>query len=241
MEKTEKKKRLSASDFFYYYKWHIVVALVVLIVVGVIVFQVATRENHDVYVFYAGEKAFLSDENEKLQDALASVMREDYDGKDGKNVLVSSHFAMTTAQWNAYKAQMHTAGSVVSLTNDGYKRYTNEIATGYSSLFIISRELYNETSSTGRRFVKISELIDIESLPEGVVLTEDGCGVVLASTDFAGYSDASSIIKTLSPDTVLCIKAPNVTSAFDSKAKTRYEYAVRMLEDILAFVVFEEA
>lgn len=74
------------SDFWYHHKWKTLFALFVTVCVAVGVYQVATRENYDVWAMYSGPTSIYGEPKYGFEKVLSDVLTTDFDGDGKKSV-----------------------------------------------------------------------------------------------------------------------------------------------------------
>lgn len=81
MEKSTLKEmrfsREKLKNIWFYYKWHIIAVLFVLVAGSVLITQCVTKEDHKVYIYYAGSSYFSPEMQDKMEEAFEALISED--------------------------------------------------------------------------------------------------------------------------------------------------------------------
>ena len=65
------------KTFWFYYKWYILVGAALALLAAVLITQCATKEDKDLYVYYAGPSYFSPDLQDKMEQALEVAVPDD--------------------------------------------------------------------------------------------------------------------------------------------------------------------
>ncbi len=214
-----------AENFWYHYKWHTIVTIFIVIVITVCTVQMCSRVNYDVYVLYAGGKAFNSSSEgsdyETIQDALR-VVSKDFD-ENGENLPLFESYLIPTAE--EYTENYADRGLESLITADKESFTSAMLGSQEFYLCFLSAELfamYDTPLSSG-----IAPIISLEDYARPEQLTESGRGIKLSETDFCKLPG----INGLPSDTVICVRRLSTVSG-DEKS---YENALVLLQGIMAY------
>lgn len=191
-----KKIRPWLENFWYHYKIPTLLAAAALIFLTVVGVQIATKENYDLYVLYAGPA------NINQTGASGSAVVKDME-KGLADVSGNSELkcAVQSFVWvNDSLAEEYKKNDVsVNPKNNRQMLQTvmDAIASGKSPIMLLDRSIFEQVRDMGA-LEKLSDVVGYEV--EG---TLDEYGVNIADTafgrDYAGFRD-------LPKDTVLCVR-----------------------------------
>lgn len=214
-----------AENFWYHYKWHTIVTIFIVIVVAVCTAQMCSRINYDVYVLYAGGKAFnKSGENseyEAIHDAL-KIVSEDFD-ENGENLPLFQSYLLPTSKEYSEKYADRGLDSLITADKDSFT--SAMLGSGEFYLCFLSPELfatYDEPLNSG-----IAPIISLTEYASSEQLTESGRGIKLSETDFYKLPG----INALPADTIICIRTLSTVSG-DEKS---YENSLVLLQGIMSY------
>lgn len=225
------KKKL--ENFWYHYKWVTIVAafFAMLLIIGIV--QMASREDYDTQVLYAGPAVTLANGSEKaINDAFRSLLKDDINGDGKKNLLFRSYAVISDEQLAEKQDEAAKDGDHVYYDTSLRKNAINEIgtllATGEVSICLMDEYVYNIYKAQ-EAFVPLSEI-----LGEKPEFARDDYTVYLKDTEFGSYFTAFSA---LPDDTLLCIrkKAMNVGITGSKTAEKAYQYSCELFKAIFEF------
>lgn len=191
------------KEYGYYYKAHFVIGAFALLMAVIIIIQVATKVDYDIYVTYLGPIAHNTDTLDSIEKAILSTLSDDL--KDEvKEISIRDIVYLNTELFS----ESRDNDMFVSATSnsDAVKLLNNEIAVGDSYIYILDKEQYDKIKLSGA----LSKLSDVlTDIPDGA----DVYGIPLKQTQFgqtfacfANYRD----------DMILCLRANTSTSAISS-------------------------
>jgi hypothetical protein len=230
MEKTTVKgmkfSKEKLKNIWFYYKWYILAGIFMLVLGSLLITQCVTKEDHEVYVYYAGGSYFSPEMQDKMEDALYAVLPEDLtdsvgffytkigkvqnmddlkpgDGLDDDKQQDATDALAYQQAVQDFTARMHQQQTVICLLEPEYF----EVAVEEGWLSPLSSCL--------------------EDLPDGV--KQSDYGIPLGSLPL--YK-SDSIFKNLPENTMLCftVEAPAIVRTGD-----RYELQKDVFEELVAF------
>lgn len=223
------------DNFWYHYKWHTLAALFIIIVVVVCTLQMCSKEEYDLQVLYAGDKAVnrtsesgdIPDYN-KIVSSLTTLV-SDYDGNGEISVAFSDKYVLTKDQMAEIEAGLKPGESLpYQLLTQNSEDLGEMLVYGDFFLCFLSPEIYEQyrTKSEVDIFYDLSEV--------GSSLGEDAfyssSAIKLSSLDFYGQMGISS----LPEDTLVCLRG--TISALNGKsAKEQFARSLETLEKIINY------
>ena len=197
--KNMKFSKEKVKTFWFYYKWYILVGIALLVLAAALITQCATKEDKDLYVYYAGPSYFSPEMQEKMEQALAVAVPDELGktvgfyytrlGKiqnvegdkseedEGKYQESTDHLAEYEAVKD-FSSRMHQPATVICLLAPKY--YETAVEEGWlAPLSAVSSDL--------------SALCD-----------EKGYGIPVGSLPLY---DSNSVFKNIPRDTLLCFAA----------------------------------
>lgn len=217
------------ENFWYHYKWHTIATVFFVIVAIVVTLQFCSREEYDVYVMYAGDKAIsTSKSNPERQQMISAftAVSSDFDENGTVNVAFKHLYSPDAEELERIK----DAGGEVpeKLIYDDAQSMSALLAQSDYYLLFLDKAVFDSCSKTGF-------LSDVTAfLPEGfeeekLVRGEHGAvGVKLCELGFYELEG----INLLPEDTVVCIKLANAFAS-DADLATRDE-AITVFKKIIA-------
>ncbi|MBQ8528352.1 MAG: hypothetical protein IJ459_01305 [Clostridia bacterium] len=226
------------SNFWYHYKWHTVVGVVVLALAAVLIGQIATREEYDIGIIYAGGHSFsrLSSNGElpSYNVAVQSLCKvcPDFDG-DGKiNVTLKDHYVLTEREI----AELREAGRGDSINEALIETDSNDLSTaiisGEYNVLFLSEALYSELDLRydGGLFADLTGY-----LKEGAEYEFAGGDTRAVYLKSLGISSLPEL-ENLPDDTVVCLRKLTLDLTFGTgKVEEKYENAVTVIKNILSY------
>lgn len=196
------------ENFWYHYKIPTVIIAAAVVFLTVVGIQIASKENYDLYVLYAGPTNV--NETYSTGTAISKKMEKGFAEISGDEQLKS---AIQSFVWvNDSLAAEYKKNDVY--VNAGENRKTlqtvmDAVASGKSALMLLDRDLYDRIRDMGA-LEKLSDVLGYE--PEGAI---DEYGIRLSDTAFgrqyAGFNE-------LPADTVLCVR--NLQNGFSLIGKS---------------------
>ncbi|MDD4772836.1 MAG: hypothetical protein PHZ09_04445 [Eubacteriales bacterium] len=205
------------------------------IVVGaVIIGQMIAKEEYDVVVLYGGPHQFTPNETREVQNALRSVMSDDFNGDGEKNLQLVSILLMTQEQIDAEKKSAAAAGKVVVYNSanliQNRSLFSSQIIAGDTVICLIDPNWYNDIYEN-EGFIKLSDALGYT--PDNAI---DEYSMYFADTEIARYFTALQLFP---EDTILCVRRMSTAVFFGSSEKLRihYENQLQMFRDMMSFKV----
>ncbi len=182
------------KNFWYHYKWHSIFAAFLAIVLLVVSLQMCSKESYDIYVMYAGPRAFSSQEVGFTAVEMEKLC-PDFDGDGKANVSFANLYIVESEDVK----DLPDPGGLIMQSKKNYDSFQSEVMTGTYKLCLLDYALYTELSTAGA----LSDLSLVTTgIPEDKLLGEGKTGVYLR--DLAIYQNAAFSV--LPGDTVVCLR-----------------------------------
>lgn len=208
------------KNIWFYYKWHILIGIFLLTLFTVLLSQCVTKEDADLYIYWAGPVYLTDNAQKEISGAFDAVIPDD---------CAKSIAMITTVYGNKVNI-----GATPSENEQYYVDYTGKKATlmefknqmrlPNTVICLLSPACFEHALSDGETLRPLSDVL--EALPENGVVGE-GYGITLSALPFY---QSNSALKNLPEDTVLCVKSPS----FFRNDKD-YEKALIALRALCAF------
>lgn len=212
------------KTFWFYYKWYILVGAALAILAAALITQCATKEDKDLYVYYAGPSYFSPELQDKMEQALEVAVPDDLAGTVG-----------------FYYTRLGKIGNIPEgekQEDDGkYQEGTDHLAE-YEAVKDFSSRMHQPATVICLLAPKYYETAVKEGwlTPLSAVLEE-----IPAQTDEQGYGipvgelplyDSNSVFKNIPEDTLLCfaVEAPALM-----RTGTTYENQKEVFAALLEF------
>ena len=195
-EKPKMSKKDRFKNFVYYNKATIIVIALAVTVLIILMGQVVTKVEPDVYVMYAGRFYLDPNSYESIQGVLTDRMGYDYN-KDGKIKVEIISKTVKTKELN--EQQKEEMGEELYTGNmaEALSAFRSEIAAGESVILFLDELLYEDVANEGR-LLPLKDALGYK--PEGAI---DEYGIYLKDTPFA---DACPEFEGMLDNTVVCVK-----------------------------------
>jgi len=145
------------DNFWYHYKFAFLIGLAVFAFVIFCIVQCATKPKGDVDVAYIGALEIDFDTHEYLQEALNTLLGEDFSG-DGKILVGFTKFGyMTTSQIENERAKgnpVNLQGVVTAQT-----QVNLQLAAGNIAIYLFDLDVYKEYARKGGVFMPIEDVL----------------------------------------------------------------------------------
>lgn len=222
------------DNFWYHNKWKTLGIIFALFVVLVCSLQTCEKEKVDAYVMYGGPQVLDGEVLMNFRSALKAVMPEDVNGDGEKYAEVVTNFIMSKEEIEAAREEALAEDSTADFYIDpvfmsqNKQKFDNLIVAGEYSVCFLSPYLYEEVKAAGG-FMPLSEIFT--EMPAGAF---DDFGIRLAETDFGTYFPG---VRSLNPDTVLCIRRISTMGSFLNKGATEkaHEEALELFRAIVNY------
>ena len=227
--KCENKITKWFNNYWYYYKWKVIIAAFLIFVVIICTVQACANTKDDVVVLYAGEFLSTSLEVPNIEDALSSVLPEDYND-DGKKAVSMS---MMTVYSEERIKELEALGYNISRPNNDAElaKFRDLIVTGEHNVCLIDPWLYESVKKEGG-FAKLSDVLGY--LPESAV---DEYAIKLSDTEFGRYFAG---VNKLPEDTYLCLRTTGALQSMVGGGSKKFDQAVELVKAIVEFKAPED-
>jgi len=228
--KIENKAVKWLKNYWYYYKWRVLVAIFAVIVLSVCIGQACSNSGTDVQIIYAGPYPSSGNMVPGMQEALSSVIPDEYAEGNKKAALV-----MFTVYSDEQMAELNKQDGIsIDANNNRLElgKFKDTVASSKAYLCMVDPTLYELLDELGI----VMPLNDaLGYLPENAI---DGKAIRLSDTEFGQYFEG---FKNL-PETYLCVRMPGAIQSATGKGKNSYEFEVAraMLKSIVEFKAPDE-
>ena len=223
--KIENKAVRWLKNYWYYYKWRVIVAVFAIIVLAVCVGQACSNSGTDVKIIYAGTYPSSGGLVPGMQDALSSVIPDEY-VKDTKKASLVMFNIYSDEQMAALKNE---DGITIDANNNRQElgKFKDTVVSSNAYLCIVDPTLYELLDELGI-VLPLSEALGY--VPENAI---DGKAIRLSDTEFGQYFEG---FKSL-PETYICVRLPGAIQSATGKGKNSYEFEVAkaMLKSIVEY------
>ncbi len=218
------------ENFWYHYKFHTIVGIVALITLTICITQIATRDEHDYQILYAGPQVIALQDRAYMEDAVEEIV-DDYNG-DGKIVISFDDIVMLSPEEQQAAAD---DGAVFNgeFNMNSMTEYYQQIVGGDAVICILSPYMYGIVRE-GDGFLPLSEVLGV--IPESAY---DDYGVLLLKTEFGQYFNG---MNDLPEDTILCVRRLSTMAKFKGEEKTRkaHEASLELFRKMVSFTAPDE-
>ena len=222
--KYENKVTRWFNNYWYYYKWKVIIAVFLIFVVIVCTVQACSNTEDDMIVIYAGEFLSTSLEVPNIEDALSSVLPEDYSGDGKKEVALSM---MTVYSEERIKELEKVDVKIHRPTNDAeLGKFQDLIVAGEYNVCLLDPWLYETVQKQGG-FAKLSDALGY--VPDSAV---DEYAIKLSDTEFGRYFAG---VDKLPEDTYLCLRTPGALQSMLGGKSEKFDQAVALVKAIVEF------
>ena len=223
-------KRL--DNFWYHYKWIVLITAFFAAAVIIMLVQFFAKDSYDAVILYTGPELPSANETRDIENAIESVMSEDYDGDGDRKISLNPLFLLTDEQLEDKKYTVDEEGNTVYINTSEMvntrQQFTTQIFVGESLICLLDPNWY-ELAHAQDAFLPLSEIFS--AVPD---CAYDECSLYLKDTEFGQYFTA---MKALPEDTLLCFRRMPSSSALKNEKKEaeRYEFNKRLFKDIVEF------
>lgn len=228
------------DNFWYHYKWIAIVVSIFAVFIIVSSVQMATKEDGDIYVMYAGSAVINVQNATYIERAFESIDDNDFSG-DGKVNAVLRDLTIMSA--DEIKAATEDEMEEMGVPNEGYnineqmvnahmsdsmQTFNQEILGGDSVICLLSPYMYSIVREADG-FLPLEDALGYT--PEKAY---DECALYLADTDFGKLEGLSTLPK----DTLFCIRRISSMSFLKGQSKTEksYEYHLEKFRGAVNYV-----
>ena len=125
------------DNVWYHYKWPIIIGAFALVILFVGTFQFATREQHDVFIYVAGETGLAAADADAFMHEM-EVFSSDSSG-DGKKIVDMKFDKFVMVEKANGKKELYNPNEQLSAT----ERFNLELASGECVVYILQKEFFN--------------------------------------------------------------------------------------------------
>ncbi len=216
------------KNYGYYYKWHFVFGAFALLLIGLLVGQLFTKVDYDIYMTYAGPENISLEKITDIKHSVNSAMGDDLKAKkleiSIRDILyVNTELAVEYKNNDLFFSSTNNAEAV--------KLLNQEVSVGESFIYIIDKEQY-ESIRDNNALAPLSEIF--QTVPDSRL---DDYGIILNKTDFGQFFDCYN---SFSDDMILCLRKDTSESALawlkgKQSAKDAFELHKQLFIDIIEF------
>ncbi len=199
--KPEMTKKEKFKNFLYYHKTTIIFVAVAIVVFALLIAQVVTKVEPDVYMMYAGRYYIDPKSYDSIQAAMVDRMGSDYN-KDGEVMIEIINKTVKTNEMNEQQEEESGEQLYTGDMAEALSAFQTEIAAGESIILFLDVLLYENVMENGR-LLPLEDALGYK--PEGAI---DDYGIYLKDTPFA---DACPEFESLHDNTIVCIKRRLIT------------------------------
>ncbi len=217
------------ENFWYHYKAHTIIGAVALVTLIICITQIATREESDFHLLYAGPQNIAYRDKAYMQDAVEAIA-DDYNN-DGEIAVTFSDIVMLSPE-EREAAEENGAVFDNEFIMSSLSEFDQHIMNGETVICFLSPYMYERVPEGG--FLPLAEVLD--EVPEG---THDEYAIYLLKTEFGQYFEG---MNDLPEDTLICVRQLATTSIFTGKKKTEKLHAanLELFKKIVEFEAPEE-
>lgn len=194
--KIEMTKKEKFKNFLHYHKSTIIFVAVTVVVFALLMAQVLSKTEPDVYMMYAGRFYIDPKAYDSIQEAMTERMGSDYNG-DGKIHVEITNKTVKSYEVNEKQEEENGEELYTGDLAEELSIFRTEIAAGESIILFLDSFLYEDVADEGR-LLPLEDALGYK--PEGAI---DDYGVYLKDTPFA---DACPEFESMLDNTVVCIK-----------------------------------
>ncbi len=216
------------KSYGYYYKWHFVFGAFALFLVGLLVFQLFTKVDYDIYMTYAGPENISLEKISDMKHSVSSAMGDDL---KSQKLEISIRDILYVNTKLAIEYQQNDLFFSAASNAEAVKLLHQEVSVGESFIYIIDKEQY-ESIRDNNALASLSEIFG--TAPDSAL---DDYGIVLNKTEFGQFF---SCYNSFSDDMILCLRKDTSESALawlkgKQSAKEAYELHEELFIDIVEF------
>ncbi len=212
------------KTFWFYYKWYIVSGLILLVVATALITQCATKEDKDLYVYYAGPSYFSPEMQDKMEQALEVAV------PDKLGETVGFYYTRLGKIGNLPDGEKqedegkYQEGTDHLVEYEAIKDFSSRMHQPATVICLLAPKYY-ETAVEEGWLAPLSAVL--EELPDEV--DEKGYGVPVGALPLY---DSNSVFKNIPEDTLLCftVEAPALV-----RTGTAYENQKLVFAELLNY------
>ncbi|MBQ8235239.1 MAG: hypothetical protein IJZ37_00975 [Clostridia bacterium] len=200
------------QNIWFYYKWHIVIGIAVLLVGAALITQCASKEDHDVYIYYAGGAYFSPEKQDQMEDAFEVVIPDDLAKSVGffyTRLGKIQNITEEEGQEGAIPEEELQQGTDHQAEYDAQMDFTSRMHQQATVICLLDEKYFEGAVKEGW-LAPLSSVM--EDVPENAV---KGYGIPVGELPF--YK-SNSVFKNISPNALLCftVEAPVLVRTGDS-------------------------
>ena len=217
------------SNFWHYYKWYLIVGAVLLLTAAVLITQCATKEDKDVYLYYAGPAYFSPEMQDKMEQALGVAIPEDLAMSVGFYYTRLGKIENLPEDEQQQEDGEYQQGTDHLAEYEAVKEFSNRMHQPATVICLLEPKYYEAALEEGW-LAPLSAVL--AELPENG--DEKGYGIPVGT--LALY-DSNSVFKNIPEDTLLCFatEAPALM-----RTGTSYENQKKIFAALLSYGEGEE-
>ncbi len=221
------------KNFLYYYKWHILIVAFFVTVISIMAVQMATRDEYDIRVLYAGPEILTDAERAEFTDALIQL-GQDYDGNGEKKAELFDLIIMDDKQLaDAYDAGYNPYYLNATTVKNNRETLTfHAMANEYTLLFLAEEEY--ALLRNHNMLVPLKNLGYEEELP---YCAADEYAVKLSDMPISKFF---KVFGDMPDDTVICIKRISESKDGKSKADKQQSDHIELFKTMVEFKLPED-
>lgn len=210
------------DNFWFHYKWPVIIGAFFLVIFIIGIVQIATREETDGVVTFAGPADITPNQSLAIQNDLESIMPYDKTG-DGKNIAKFETYACYSEE----DIKDIEGGVNTQQNTTNYKNFNSYVSSGECSIYFLGKDNYERMLENGR--LKSMGEIFGENVPSGV--SESDYGIKISKLGIYGLDS----FRVLPEDTYVCFSKPLVHG--ESSKEANYTH---MTDFFLAIVNYSK-
>lgn len=215
------------KEYGYYYKMHFVMGGFALVIAIILIVQIFTKTDYDVFVTYLGPLSHTVEGLESIENAIKSTFDDEL-SEEVKEISIRDIVYLNKELFTESKNNDMFVSSTSN--SEAVKLLNNEISVGDSYIYILDKEQYDMIKTTGA-LSKLSEVV--KNVPESA----ETYGVSLKSIDFG---NSFACFANYRDDMFLCLRANTSGSAISSlkgkeKVEKEFELHRKVFESIINY------
>ena len=215
------------KEYGYYYKMHFVAGGFALILCIILVVQIFTKTDYDIFVTYLGPVSHTVEGLESIENAIKETLDDEL-SKEVKEISIRDIVYLNKELFIQGKNDNMFVSSTSN--SDAVKLLNSEISVGDSYIYILDKEQYDKVKTSGA----LSKLSDVtKNVPEGAEIY----GIPLKKTEFG---NSFACFANYRDDMYLCLRAntsESAVSALKGKESVEAEFELhrKVFECILNY------
>lgn len=223
----EMKKFLKWLDnYWYHYKWVTLIVAFFLVCGVVFTLQMCHKQSYDLYVVYAGPTYLDKEGHASILSSFRQMMTEDFNDDGEKNINYKQIIYVPPEIADEYTENSLEFNEQIN--NEALRQYSATMQTGEYIICLIDESLYQQTRDNGL-YLPLSDIFG--SIPENAY---DEYGFRLKDLPFG---NSMSGVNSLSADTILCVRRPNVITSIwgGDSAEALYDYHLKIFRNMVEY------